>query len=200
MSVSNSSRVEDVAIGQRVHAARTAQQLSLRALAERCGLSAGFLSQLERGLSSASLTSLRDLSAALDVSMAELLDDATAEAPTPSVDGLVLTITRASTSQPTVLHAGARTYEMLSSRTDGLILEPLIARFAPAEGTPPLEAHQGEEFAYVLSGELTYLVDDQEYVLHPGDSIHLRSNTPHAIYNRGTTIAVVLSVLTPRLF
>ena len=40
-------------------------------------------------------------------------------------------------------------------------------------------SHEGEEFAYVLEGILTFLVEDRAYELHPGDSLHIKSETPH---------------------
>lgn len=196
----DNARNDADAVGERLKAIRTSRGMTLRGLGERCGLSAGFLSQLERGLTSASLTSLRELAAALDVPVAELLDDPPTVPARAARHDVVLTITRASSGPPAVLHSGARTYQMLSSRTNGLVLEPLIAQFAPGEHSTPLEAHEGEEFAYVLDGELTYVIGDDEYVLSAGDSIHLRSNAPHAICNRSDRVVTVLSVLTPRLF
>ena len=62
------------------------------------------------------------------------------------------------------------------------------------------DSHDGEEFAYVLKGELLYVIDGQEFRLGPGDSMHLRSNVPHLIHNDGDEVTVVVSVLTPRLF
>ena len=60
-------------------------------------------------------------------------------------------------------------------------------------------SHEGEEFAYVLSGELVYIVDGIEYHLGPGDSIHLRSSVPHAMRNTKDEPVQAIWVLTPRL-
>ena len=52
----------------------------------------------------------------------------------------------------------------------------------------------------MLKGRLVFVIDDQEYRLDAGDSIHLRANVPHRIHNDGDEPTVVVSVLTPRLF
>ncbi len=69
---------------------------------------------------------------------------------------------------------------------------------------PPIRgddyAHEGEEFAHVLSGALVFAVDGMEHRLETGDSIHYQSTVPHLIRNEDTRPAEVLWVLTPRLF
>ena len=100
-----------------------------------------------------------------------------------------------------MLSSGVRTYKLLSARAAGLVLEPLIVHIAPGGMVEEIDpGHDGEEFAYVLKGELLYVIDGQEFRLGPGDSMHLRSNVPHLIHNDGDEVTVVVSVLTPRLF
>ncbi|MFD2354035.1 cupin domain-containing protein [Nonomuraea ferruginea] len=89
---------------------------------------------------------------------------------------------------------------MLSSRGPSLVLEPLLVHIAPGGRREPAYGHSGEEFAYVLSGELLYEVDGVEHRLHPGDSVHLRSTVPHSMYNDTDEVTTVVSVVTPRLF
>ena len=61
-------------------------------------------------------------------------------------------------------------------------------------------AHDGEEFAYVLSGELVFTVEGVEHTLVAGDCIHWKSTVPHLVRNDGDMPAEVVWVLTPRLF
>jgi transcriptional regulator with XRE-family HTH domain len=190
----------DSLVGERIRRFRKEKGLTLRALADLTGRSIGFLSQVERGLSSISLTALRDLAASLGRPMAAFFDVAD-----PGLDdddrGPVWTLTRAGEESSEVMFSGTRRYQLLSARTGGLVLEPLIVHIAPGgiiEETDP--GHVGEEFAYVLKGELLYVIDDREYRLGPGDCMHLRSNVRHRIHNDGDEVTVVVSVLTPRLF
>jgi quercetin dioxygenase-like cupin family protein len=214
-------------IGHNLRSFRKELGLSLRALSERSGLSIGFLSQLERGLSSIGLTTLRDLAATLDREIVNFFDEtdldasetaedgasgqadagsavirtspASAKTPNPLVDRY-FTLTRASGEHTAEYISGKRTYRMLSQRASGLALEPMLTSIAPGGVIGEMEAHTGEEFAYVLHGELSYTVDGVEYRLRAGDSLHLLSSIPHSLYNDTDETVVVVSVVTPRLF
>ena len=217
-------------IGRNLRSSRKELGLSLRALSERSGLSISFLSQLERGLSSIGLTTLRDLAATLDREIVDFFDEtdlnatvsdareeaseqlrtgsevirtSRAAAPAATRNPLVdryFTLTRASGENTAEYISGKRTYRLLSQRASGLLLEPMLTSIAPGGVIGEMEAHKGEEFAYVLQGELSYTVDGVEYRLRAGDSLHLLSSIPHSLYNDTDETAVVVSVVTPRLF
>jgi quercetin dioxygenase-like cupin family protein len=215
-------------IGHNLRSFRKELGLSLRALSERSGLSIGFLSQLERGLSSIGLTTLRDLAATLDREIVDFFHEtdldvnepgegdgaaeqaragsavirtspASATTRNPLVDRY-FTLTRASGEDTAEYISGKRTYRLLSQRASGLALEPMLTSIAPGGVIGEMEAHKGEEFAYVLNGELSYTVDGVEYRLRAGDSLHLLSSIPHSLYNDTDETVVVVSVVTPRLF
>jgi transcriptional regulator with XRE-family HTH domain len=184
------------AVGPRIRAFRTAESLSLRKLADLSGLSVGFLSQVERGLSSLALSSLQSVAVALNRPITDFfgsVDDTAAL----SDDALVFTLTRASDPSRRVV-SGGRYYEFLSSRSPGLVLEPMLVYMEPGCTKEPSIGHEGEEFAFIVTGELTYEIAGTQYRMGPGDSLHLRSNTAHRVYNSGTATTVVLSVVTPR--
>ncbi len=185
----------EIEIGPRIRELREASGMSLRGLARASGLSVGFLSQVERGISSIALTSLRAVADALGHPMSELFE-AESEA-SPDDDSIVFTLMRGSERKRSLI-SGGRHYEMLSARAPGLILEPMLVYIEPGGVQEPPDSHAGEEFAYVLSGQLIYQVAGEDHLLEPGDSLYLRSNTPHAMRNEGTETCVVVSVVTPR--
>lgn len=199
-------------IGHHVRSFRAELGLSLRALAERSGLSIGFLSQLERGLSSISLTSLRDLADTMGRDITEFFDetdvasggaaartdDLGAEPPVSAAR--YFTVMRTGGENSSQYVSGQRTYRMLSKRAPGLVLEPMLVQIAPGGEVSEPESHAGEEFAYVLEGELVYTADGVSHRLGPGDSLHLKSSIPHSMYNDTDAVTVVVSVVTPRLF
>ncbi|MBK0417484.1 cupin domain-containing protein [Leucobacter sp. CSA1] len=185
----------EVEIGPRIRELREASGMSLRGLARASGLSVGFLSQVERGISSIALSSLRAVADALGHPMSELFE--TEGPPSPDDDSIIFTLMRGSERKRSVV-SGGRHYEMLSARAPGLILEPMLVYIEPGGVEEPPVSHAGEEFAYVLSGRLVYEVAGEEHLLEPGDSLYLRSNTPHAMRNDGTETCVVVSVVTPR--
>ncbi|TXK42276.1 XRE family transcriptional regulator [Nonomuraea sp. C10] len=188
-------------VGARMRQFRKERGMTLRGLSAGSGLSIGFLSQVERGISTIGLVALNSVAAALDRGVAEFFDDSPGHQPGRDTERLPehFTLTRAQTAA-TEYVSGAQTYRMLSSRGPSLVLEPLLVHIAPGGRREPAYGHSGEEFAYVLSGELLYEVDGVEHRLHPGDSVHLRSTVPHSMYNDTDEVTTVVSVVTPRLF
>ncbi|MEU4534515.1 cupin domain-containing protein [Streptosporangium sp. NPDC023825] len=192
------------AVGARMRQFRKERGLTLRGLATHSGLSIGFLSQVERGISSIGLTALNSVATALDRSVAEFFNDAPPEeteeehAPVSQLPSH-FTLTRSATAATEYI-SGQQTYRMLSARGPNLVLEPLLVHIAPGGKRENSYGHAGEEFAFVLEGELLYEVDGVEHRLHPGDSVHLRSTVPHSMFNDTDRVTTVVSVVTPRLF
>lgn len=207
-------------VGHHLRRFRKEQGLSLRGLSSRSGLSIGFLSQLERGLTSIGLTTLRDLAVTLGRDITEFFDEtalagdgsgrdsgdviSTTRADQPAERTVTqeryFTLTRASGEQSRSYVSGERTYRMLSKRAPGLVLEPMLVEIAPGGVMPELEVHGGEEFAYVIRGELVYVVEGTPHRLSVGDSLHLKSEIPHSLHNDTDDVTLVVSVVTPRLF
>ncbi|MFF3439571.1 helix-turn-helix domain-containing protein [Streptosporangium sp. NPDC002721] len=193
------------AVGARMRQFRKERGLTLRGLATHSGLSIGFLSQVERGISSIGLTALNSVATALDRSVAEFFNDVPPEEETEEESAPVshlpshFTLTRSATAATEYI-SGQQTYRMLSARGPNLVLEPLLVHIAPGGKRENSYGHAGEEFAFVLEGELLYEVDGVEHRLHPGDSVHLRSTVPHSMFNDTDRVTTVVSVVTPRLF
>lgn len=189
-------------VGARMRQFRKERGLTLRGLASQSGLSIGFLSQVERGISAIGLTALNGVAAALDRPVAEFFHkEEQRTQPPEATDGPPdhFTLTRAQNGA-TEYVSGQTTYRMLSDRGPQLVLEPMVVHIAPGGRREEAYGHAGEEFAYVVSGELLYEVDGVEHRLFPGDSLHLRSSTPHRLYNDTDRVTTVVSVVTPRLF
>jgi len=189
-------------VGRRIREFRHDKGLTLRALAELTGRSIGFLSQVERGISSIGLTALGSVASALGHSVADFFDSpSAADVPDPVVVPMPrhFTMTRQENAA-TQYVSGQQTYRMLSDRGAGLVLEPMLVHIAPGGQRENAYGHAGEEFAYVITGELLYEVDGVEHRLSPGDSVHLRSSVPHSMYNDTESVTTVVSVVTPRLF
>lgn len=190
---------DSAGFGGRIRALRKEQSLSLRVLADRSGLSVGFLSQVERGLSSIALSSLHSVADALGVSLSNLFEERPPEPQLADDKSVVFTITRA-VDRPRRTVSSGRHYELLSARARGLVLEPMLVYIEPGGTREAAAPHAGEEFAYVLSGELIYEVSGEEHRLGPGDSLYLQSTAPHTFFNDGDETTVVVSVVTPRHF
>ncbi len=169
-------------IGERLAALRRARGLTLQELAERCGLSASFLSQIERGVSAPSIVSLYRVCQALSVPLFQVLPDPVAgRSPVRYLE-----------MQPHFKPSEKGTsYVCLSGNFPGRQLEILINLFPPGYQHPKA-SHKGEEFGYVLSGDLTLIVEDEEYLLGPGDSFHFVAEKPHTYRTRqGAKVLIV---------
>lgn len=182
-SPQSSSGPTDASFGERLRRCRTEAGLTMQAVADRAGLSVGFISQIERGLTVPSLTSLRAIAQVLGRPMSHFLD--------PPADGADPRAFR-------VAEGGMR-YERLSTRFEGSQLHSVLVHEPPGYRTEPA-AHAGEEIYYVLSGTLTVEIEGKATHLGPGDSLHFRSDRVHSVWNHGDTVATVLWCGTIDLF
>jgi quercetin dioxygenase-like cupin family protein len=186
---------EVAAVGAAIRSLRRQRGLSLRDLSRLTGFSIGFLSLVERGHSSLALTSLYKVAKALDSEVADFFQPnggVTEEHPPPHV-------TRAGEHTEISIAGSTRTYQLLSDRARDRMLEPLLVTVQPTEAIEEPYSHDGEEFAYVLSGELLFKISGTQYRLGPGDSIYFPATVPHAVHNDTGEPVRVVWVLTPRL-
>ncbi len=184
------------ALGSLIRRLRRERGMSLRDLGRATGFSISFLSLVERGRSSISLTSLHTVAVALGVDMSAFFPAPDGREPPAAVH-----VSRASGDSRLSI-GSAHTYRLLGAPAFERELEPLLVTIETGAPADPRDvyAHDGEEFAYVLSGELVFEVDGVAHVLQAGDSIHFRSSVPHRVRNEGDRPAEALWVLTPRLF
>ena len=102
-------------------------------------------------------------------------------------------------SERKVLEAGAGVrMELLA--WGNTVMEPHLFRVAPEAGSGDPYTHEGEEFIYVLRGELSVALNKEEYHLRSGDSFYFESSTPHRWRNPGRKETWVLWVNTPPTF
>jgi transcriptional regulator with XRE-family HTH domain len=186
---------EVVAVGQAIRAMRQQKAMTLDELSERAGLSPSFMSLVERGRSSLALTSLFAVARALDIDVAQLLP-ATEEVHYGHEGCQVV---REYAREITPIHVGDREYRFLAAQIRDRILEPLLVTVKPTLADFDSYTHPGEEFAWVVSGEIVYVVEGVDYRLGVGDSIHVDSTRPHGLRNETDQNASVLWVLSQPL-
>src|SRR5215210_2659904 len=189
VGVESSAQDEIAAVGKAIRTLRKEKGLSLRELSRRAGLSTSFLSMVERGRSSLALTSLNNVAKALDTELPELF----ASERKVRVSHPLPHVSRAKEDGRLSIASSQQVYKVLSPRAPGLIFEPLLVTVGPNSDREEPYSHEGEEFAYVIEGELIFTVDGEEYRLGSGDSIHLLPTVPHAIRNDTDEPAKVLS-------
>ena len=176
-------------IGGQIRKLRKRRGWTLQRLAEQSGLSVSFLSQVERGLSSPSISSLGAVANALEVPLSNFFT----VAHNPSV------VVRSQDQGRFRIDGAEVTYITLSGPLKNKMLEPLLVEVPPHYKAAPPFAHQGEEFVYMLKGTVTFTIQGRDYQIGRGDSIHFTSEIPHAYRNDSPQWAKVIWVLTPRL-
>ncbi|HZY48686.1 MAG TPA: cupin domain-containing protein [Devosia sp.] len=178
-------------LGARIRARRKALGKTMQQVADDANLTIGFISQIERGISTPSLSSLYNVAKALDA----------------SVDMFVSQPTRA---HSVVTHAGKRPlveagagqtrfYEFLERGFPDAKLNACITHVLPGHASE-LMTHDGEDFIYLVAGKMLYEVDGETYELGAGDTLHFDSQKPHRRTNIGSEIAIELWVGTMQLF
>ena len=182
-----------VAVGPRVHALREAMDLSLRDLAERSGVSAPMLSQVERGETSPTLQVAARIAAGLDLRLSQLLR---------LDEGETVTVVRREERRRG--GADGHGYEILTPPLPGQRAE--VSRHTLASGAstggpgdPPMHEPGSRETAVVESGSLTLMIDGVRHELRRGDCVTFDADLPHRFLNDGKEEAVLLAVVSAGL-
>ncbi len=175
------------ALGPRLRNLRRSRKLSLASVAEQAGISVAFLSALERSQMSASVGTLRKLARFYGLNILSFFN------PTEENPHLVRPAERKR------LQAG-RGVRMELLAWGNTVMEPHLFRIAPRAGSGDAYSHDGEEFLYIVRGQLQISLEDRAFRLSTGDSFYFESNTPHRWTNPGTQEAWVLWVNTPPTF
>ena len=77
-------------------------------------------------------------------------------------------------------------------------MEPLLAQFEPGAGSNGLYSHSGgQEFGYIVSGEIDLMIEDKVFKLKKGDSFYFDSTRPHGYVNNGKEVAEIIWVISP---
>lgn len=179
-------------LGQRVRERRQELGLSLRELAGRTGLTASFLSQVERDQSSPSIESLGKISEAMGVPIFRFLVEQDARSPVVRHDERIKLTFSGSHADYQLL-----TPDLKRDRK----MEVFLEEWEPGRerSTMPLRQYT-EEFIYVLQGRLEIQLGEDIYSLNAGDSIYFEGALLRRLAARGDDTLRILSVITPPIF
>jgi len=182
-----------VQIGEKIKRFREDNALTLRDMAKRTGLSTAVLSQIENHLISPPLGTLIRLTRALDLRPGHFFDQH---------PDRPFTIVRKEERRPVSRFASKRgiqygySYESLGHDMKDRHMEPFLVTLEPATlASPKPASHDGEEFLFVLEGEMEVTLGQHSDVLRPGDAIYYDSNIPHLVQCRGEEKALILAVI-----
>jgi len=180
-----------VEIGNKIRRIRLQRGLTQEELADRCELSKGFISLLERDLTSPSLDTLADILESLGTDLTTFFAKNDTEKIVFGEDDIFI----------------KEDEEMLKGRIRWLIpsaqknqMEPILVEMAPGGETAEDDPHEGEEFGYVLSGTIKVVVGDRVERVRKDESFYFVPSAAHKLVNAGKGPCKVIWVSTPPSF
>lgn len=177
-------------IGDRIKRRRQKLGLTQEELAARTELSKGFISQLERNLTSPSIATLMDILEVLGLDIADFFARDEDEKVVFTPDDMFVKDDEEIGSSICWLVPNAQKNA----------LEPIAVTLLPGGSTYPDDPHEGEEFGYVLSGSVTLVLGLRRFKLRKGDSFCFKPTEEHYLLNSTQREARVIWVATPPSF
>ena len=186
-------KFEDVRVGERIKELRERKGLSLKEVADLTGFSTALLSQMENHLVSPSLGTIVKLARALSVKVGDFLGE---------TEGEPFTIVRKDERKMVSRFASKEgvkygySYEALGFDKKDRHMEPFIVKLEPATvKAAKTSVHEGEEFIFVLEGEMEVILGNHTDILYPGDSIYYDSTIPHKVQCHQAKVTRILAVI-----
>jgi len=176
-------------IGERIRNLRQSSNLTQEELADRANLTKGFISQIERDLTSISLDSLTQILEALDENISNFFREATKEK-----------IVYQEKDRVAIEKEKIQKFELLVPGSTNRRLEPILLTLRKGESTPKEKPHEGEEFGFVLRGRVNLRFGRETLKLKKGECFYLSAEKEHWLHNTGSKEAVMLWISSPPSF
>jgi transcriptional regulator with XRE-family HTH domain len=181
-----------LSVGARVKAIREKKALSLRDVAQRTGFSESNIAQIESGEILPPLGDLVKLARALEMKMGYLLVQGESKPYTVVHKKNRKTVSRYG-SQKTIRYGYS--YESLAPEKQDRNMEPFLVTLEPTIQEEPSSSHDGEEFIFVLEGQIEVLLGENRELLSSEDSIYYDSAVPHRVRALGEQNARIVAIL-----
>ncbi|MBU5440065.1 XRE family transcriptional regulator [Tissierella sp. MSJ-40] len=177
-------------IGEKIKRLRTQNSLTQEELADRCELTKGFISQLERDLTSPSIATLVDILEGLGTNLKDFFNEIEDEKIVFSKDDAF------ETENEELKY----TLKWIIPNAQKNVMEPILIELEPEGRSKEDSPHEGEEFGYVVSGNIFIHIGSEKHKVKKGESFYYKANANHYISNAGKTKATIVWVSTPPSF
>jgi transcriptional regulator with XRE-family HTH domain len=177
-------------IGEKIRRLRVQNSLTQEELADRCELTKGFISQVERDLTSPSIATLMDILEGLGTNLRDFFNEIEDEKIVFSKDDAFVTENE----------DFKYTLKWIIPNAQKNIMEPILIELRPEGRTKEDSPHEGEEFGYVINGSIFIHIGSEKYKVRKGESFYYKANSNHYISNAGKTKATIIWVSTPPSF
>lgn len=177
-------------IGEKIKSLRIQNSLTQEELADRSELTKGFISQLERDLTSPSIATLVDILEGLGTNLKDFFNESIDEKIVFSKDDAF------ETENDELKY----TLKWIIPNAQKNMMEPILIEIEPDGRTKEDSPHEGEEFGYVINGNVFIHIGSQKHRVKKGESFYYKANANHHISNEGKTKAKLIWVSTPPSF
>ena len=178
-------------IGEKLRKLRLRRELTQEEMADRCELSKGFISQVERDLASPSIATLTDMLECLGSNLKDFFSDTGDEKTVFSQNDMFV-------KEDEETLRGSITWLVPSAQKNAM--EPILVDLGAGGKTQEMPPSEGEEFGFVLSGTITLRLGGKRWRIKTGESFCLHPGDAHFIQNDGKRTARFLWVSTPPNF
>ena len=182
--------MDEKIICQNIKKLRKQKHLTLESLANLTGLTRGYLSKVERSEKAPPYSTLNKIAGSLGVEITTILKETFKPLKDTRIDFQ-------KKNKRTIIHAASQfsgyDYEVLSANKPGKNMEPFII-YAPFN-LNKMYSHEGEEFIYILEGELEFIYGEKKYIMEQGDNVYFASCIPHARKSLGKKQAKLMVVI-----
>jgi len=178
-------------IGKKIQEFRKARNLTMKELAERVECTPSLISQLEKGKTDPSISMLKKIADVLNVNIVDFF--------MTSINDVDV-VTRIHDRVDIQLKRWDARIQSLVKNVTNKKMQPFYTVIKPGGGSHGMYSHEGEEFGYVIQGELELMLNDKIHTVKKGESFYFSSQIPHNWGNNGNKDAIIIWVITPPTF
>ena len=176
-------------IGAKIRNLRNQNGLTQEELADRTELTKGFISQMERGLTAPSVSTLLDIVECLGTNLSDFFHEE---------NELQIVYPKEDYFEKEDEHKNSITWLIATAQSRSM--EPILVQLQPGQSMPEDKPHEGEEFGYVLDGEIRLHYGEDVYTVRKGDSFIFPAKRKHKISSACKKVSSILWISSPPSF
>ena len=176
-------------IGAKIRNLRNQNGLTQEELADRTELTKGFISQMERGLTAPSVSTLLDIVECLGTNLSDFFHEE---------NELQIVYPKEDYFEKEDEHKNSITWLIATAQSRSM--EPILVQLQPGQSMPEDKPHEGEDFGYVLDGEIRLHYGEDVYTVRKGDSFIFPANRKHKISSACKKVSSILWISSPPSF
>ena len=185
--------IEEAEVGKRIQQYRTGKRLTLQEVADRTGLTKGYLSKIEKAKKAPPVSTLINLSKAFGISISEILGEGGDNKNSISLVKMK--------DRPFIARDGTvfgYAYQTLAHKFPNRHMEPYILTLPLRAKQNALFQHEGEEMMFVLEGTMKFFHGEKEFIVEEGDCVYFDASIPHyGICQKNKEVKILMVIYTP---